>query len=48
MADKDSVKIRLTPEQKAQVKNATGKDADSVELGVKELEDRIAPMKAMY
>jgi uncharacterized protein with von Willebrand factor type A (vWA) domain len=36
-------KIHLTEEQKAQVKAATGKDAEMVELSVEELEERIAP-----
>jgi hypothetical protein len=40
---KDQVRIHLTPEQKAMVKNATGKDAEAVELSVSELEERIAP-----
>jgi hypothetical protein len=33
----------LTPDQKAQVRKATGKEAEAVELTVDELEDRIAP-----
>ena len=37
------VRITLTPEQRAMVKNATGKDAESLELSVQELEERIAP-----
>ena len=41
---KDQVRIQLTPEQKAMVKNATGKDAEAVELSVSELEERIAPL----
>jgi hypothetical protein len=40
---KDQVRIELTPEQKAQVRSATGKDAEAVELSVEELEERIAP-----
>ena len=28
---KDQIRIQLTPEQKAMVKNATGKDAEAVE-----------------
>jgi len=40
---KDQFRIQLTPEQKSQVKNATGKDAEAVELSVEELEERIAP-----
>jgi hypothetical protein len=40
---KDQVRIELTPEQKAQIRDATGKDAEAVELSVEELEERIAP-----
>lgn len=40
---KDQFRIKLTPEQKAQVQAATGKDAEAVELSVEELEERIAP-----
>jgi hypothetical protein len=40
---KDSVKLELTPEQKAMIKNTTGKSADAVEFSVQELEERIAP-----
>jgi uncharacterized small protein (DUF1192 family) len=35
-----------TEEQKHKVKPATERDAETVELGVEELEERIAPMKA--
>jgi hypothetical protein len=42
---KDQFRIQLTPEQKAQVREATGKDAEAVELSVEELEERIAPAK---
>jgi hypothetical protein len=41
--DREQVRITLTPEQRAMVKNATGKDATSLELSVQELEERIAP-----
>jgi hypothetical protein len=40
---KEQVRIQLTPEQKAQIKNATGKSAEALELSVSELEERIAP-----
>jgi hypothetical protein len=40
---KDSFRIDLTPEQKATIRNVTGKDAETVELSVEELEARIAP-----
>lgn len=43
MAD-ENIRITLTPEQKEIVKKATGKTAEAVELGVQELEERIAPM----
>jgi hypothetical protein len=38
------VRIDLTAEQKEQVKAATDKSADAIELTVQELEARIAPM----
>jgi hypothetical protein len=40
---KEQFRIKLTEEQKSQVRNATGKDAEAVELSVEELEERIAP-----
>ena len=46
MSDKketDVVRIDLTPSQKEQVKEATEKNADAIELTVQELEARIAP-----
>ncbi|WP_309671707.1 hypothetical protein [Gemmatimonas sp.] len=39
----DIVRIDLTDTQKEQVKQVTGKDADSIELNTQELEERIAP-----
>jgi hypothetical protein len=39
------IEIRLTEAQKAQIKAATGKDAETVELAVEELEERIAPSR---
>jgi uncharacterized small protein (DUF1192 family) len=42
---KEPFRINLTPEQKAQVRDATGKEAEAVELSVEELEERIAPYK---
>ena len=41
--DKKVVRLDLTNEQKEQVRQATGKDAQAVELSVQELEERIAP-----
>lgn len=43
----DIVRIDLTPEQKEQVKSATEKNAEAIELTVQELEARIAPIVHM-
>lgn len=43
----DRVKINLTPEQKEQIRKATGKNADALELSARELEERIAPSKGI-
>ena len=45
MDKQQRVAIQLTEAQKAQVRVATGKDAETVELTVEELEERIAPAK---
>jgi uncharacterized small protein (DUF1192 family) len=45
MDSSKNIRIELTPEQKAKVLNATGKEAEAVELSVEELEERIAPAK---
>jgi len=45
MTTSGNFRITLTPEQKEQVRKATGKEADAVELSVEELEERIAPSK---
>jgi uncharacterized small protein (DUF1192 family) len=47
MGTKPTFRITLTPEQKEQVRNATGRDADVVELSIEELEERIAPLTAI-
>jgi hypothetical protein len=43
-SEKEIVRIDLTTEQKEQVKAATEKNADAIELTVQELEARIAPV----
>jgi hypothetical protein len=43
-SEKDIVRIDLTDEQKDQVKAATEKNAEAIELTVQELEARIAPI----
>ena len=45
MTANPSFKINLTDEQKKAVREATGKDAEAIELSVEELEERIAPMR---
>jgi len=42
---KEQVRIQLTPEQMTQIKKATGKAAEALELSVEELEERIAPIR---
>jgi hypothetical protein len=39
------VSLRLTPEQQQAVRALTGRDAEAIELGVEELEERIAPSR---
>jgi uncharacterized small protein (DUF1192 family) len=43
--EKKIVRFGLTEEQKIQVRQQTGKDAEAVELSVEELEERIAPRR---
>jgi uncharacterized small protein (DUF1192 family) len=45
---KDQVRIELTPDQKDNIRKATGKDADAVEFSVEELEARIAPIQLFH
>ena len=45
MDAKDSFRLTLTPEQQDQVRQATSKDAEAIELSVEELEERIAPVR---
>ena len=47
MDSSKNIRIELTPEQKAKVRDATGKEAEAVELSVEELEERIAPDEAV-
>lgn len=44
MTGKPKITLSLTDEQKRVVRDATGKDADALELSAQELEDRIAPI----
>jgi hypothetical protein len=38
-----SVQLKLTREQQEQIRQATGKLTDTLELSIEELEERIAP-----
>jgi hypothetical protein len=38
-----SVQLKLTPEQQEEIRRATGKVTDTLELSILELEERIAP-----
>lgn len=42
---KEPIRFTLTPEQQAMVRQATGKNAEALELTVQELEERIAPFQ---
>jgi uncharacterized small protein (DUF1192 family) len=49
MATNPHFRVTPNPEQKEQVRKATGKEAEQLELSVEELEERIAPAKqTMY
>jgi hypothetical protein len=41
--EQGSFTLKLTPEQQEQVRQATGKMGDTLELSIEELEERIAP-----
>ena len=43
---KQVVRFQLTPEQQEQLKRATGREGESIELTVEELEERVMPMSA--
>jgi hypothetical protein len=41
--DEGSIQLKLTPEQQEQVRKATGRLTDTLELSIIELEERINP-----
>jgi len=41
------VRLELTPEQKTVVRNATGQEAEALELSVDELSERLAPARLL-
>ena len=38
------IRVELTEKQKRQIRDATGKDAEAIELTAEELEERISPV----
>ena len=42
------IRIELTEAQKKQIREATGKDAEAIELTAKELEERISPTGSVW
>jgi hypothetical protein len=48
MSTDQRIRIELTPEQRTQVKEASGKEIASVDLRIDELEQRIAPTTADF
>jgi len=48
MTTSENFRMTLTPDQKEQVRKATGKEAEVIELSVEELEERIAPAKRTF
>jgi uncharacterized small protein (DUF1192 family) len=48
MDSTENFRLTLTPEQKKQIRKATGKDAEVLELSIEELEERIAPTTGQF
>ena len=43
MSKQTPVRIELTPEQRKQIKDASGEDVTNLEFTIQELEERVAP-----
>ena len=43
----DKIRIELTEDQKAKIRQATGQEASAIELTAEELEDRVSPRKGV-
>ena len=41
----DKIRIELTEDQKAKIRQATGQEASAIELTAEELEDRVSPRR---
>lgn len=48
MKNRDSIRIQLTTEQTQQIEAALGRTPQSIELDLRELEERIAPLSLNY
>ena len=48
MSTHPSIRIELTPEQKKQIKDASGEEVTFVEFSIQELEERVAPMTRKF
>jgi len=44
--ERGSIELKLTPEQQEQIRQATGKLTDTLEMSIMELEERITPIKS--
>ena len=44
----DKIRIELTEDQKAKIRQATGQEASAIELTAEELEDRVSPRKRSF
>jgi len=44
----EKIRIELTEEQKAKIREATGQEAAAIELTAEELEDRVSPRKRSF
>jgi hypothetical protein len=48
MSKEKCIKIELTPEQRKQIKEASGDDFSCFEFSVEELEKRVAPLTVKF
>ncbi len=48
MRQEPRIRIQLTDEQKRQIREATAREVDAIELNVEELEERISPTTLSY
>jgi len=44
--ERGSIELKLTPEQQEQIRQATGKLTDTLEMSIMELEERITPARS--